>query len=364
MLFIDEKDMRESCISHVTRKHLAVVRWDYYQITGDAVSAAILNEFEHRANAALTQNPEQDELIYVGKLSCPQIAECLMGICSEKHVRKRLEYLAHEQAIIKSPNRRGQTPEWWLNLPKVQQAIDSINHGQTTTVKRPRSNDRTNHGQTTELPRSNDRISLYKSYLDLLKRSESVRDRAGKASKKTHTPVQEKVFLDQESAGVGNSPSEMSFPEHSEPAARLAKANAAGRDELFGAAAIDFDAWHEAYSQFKPDKWRPLLLFAPGDTAAVRGAVQQVGDDARARELFVLALCWVRLGGEAVAWWRDRDLNFSSLLNAPRMHFLGLGASGEDAGINPQAIAASGFDDSMLAMAQTAVSDPNFVWEK
>jgi hypothetical protein len=49
---------RESCIAHRPKQALAIVRQDYYELTGrDACAAALLNIFEYWANAALAAEP-------------------------------------------------------------------------------------------------------------------------------------------------------------------------------------------------------------------------------------------------------------------------------------------------------------------
>jgi hypothetical protein len=52
---------RESCIVHRPKQALAIVRQDYYELTGrDACAAALLNIFEYWANAALANDPTVD----------------------------------------------------------------------------------------------------------------------------------------------------------------------------------------------------------------------------------------------------------------------------------------------------------------
>jgi hypothetical protein len=127
---------------------------------------------------------------------------------------------------------------------------------------------------------------------------------------------------------------EETYPDHSDHAAYLVKARNAVEGKNSAPVAIDFDAWIQDYLRYKPDKWFPLLMLTPNDARRVRSAVERVGSDARARELFVLALSLIRVDADQ-SWYRDRAFHFASLLDPQKMQFLALGALAEKKGLDP-----------------------------
>jgi hypothetical protein len=154
---------RESCIAHRPKQALAIVRQDYYELTGrDACAAALLNIFEYWANAALANDPTV-ERPWVGERPIREFEQLLLGIATDKQIRKRLAWI-EEQGFIRTrqPTKRGAAKGYQVNVPELQQALiakmtdeekplgsfDQYPLGQMTdhpSVKQPttiRSNDR------------------------------------------------------------------------------------------------------------------------------------------------------------------------------------------------------------------------------
>ena len=172
---------RESCIVHPPKQLLAIIRQDYYELTGrDACAAALLNIFEYWANAAIANDPTV-ERPWVGDRPIREFEQMLLGIATDKQIRKRLLWL-EEMGFIetKAPAKRGAAKAYRVMLPEIQGAIS----GQMTDSGRSfgsdnrevmgqiaddasslRSNDPPAFGQTTGRPlvkqptllRSNDR---------------------------------------------------------------------------------------------------------------------------------------------------------------------------------------------------------------
>jgi hypothetical protein len=177
--------MRESCISHTARQPIAIVRQDYYFLTGrDAVAAAILNIFEYWANAEIAKNPSEVNP-WVGIHTIQEFEELLVGIATDKQIRKRLHTLQEAGFIqVRQPLKHRKSLEFRFMVTVVQESLDRRPNGQTTadpTVKQPltqRSNDRRPNGQTTADPtvkqpltqRSNDRFTIYKEDQSEIKR--------------------------------------------------------------------------------------------------------------------------------------------------------------------------------------------------
>ena len=131
----------------------------------------------------------------------------------------------------------------------------------------------------------------------------------------------------------------------------------------------DFDeqAWIDAYNTYKPSSWPECRgLNSRPRKDGVRAAIAACTDEQQAIEAFAIALSWIRVGGDKTKFWREECSNpcFEVLLRPTKLHFLGLSEQGMSANVNPEAIAASGMDDSMLAMAKTMIEDPDFPWEK
>jgi hypothetical protein len=154
---------RESCIAHRPKQALAIVRQDYYELTGrDACAAALLNMFEYWANSALAADPTV-ERPWIGARPIREFEQLLLGIATDKQIRKRLAWI-EEQGFIRTrqPDKRGAAKAYQVNVPELQQALiakmtdeekplgsfDQYRLGQMTdhhSVKQPttiRSNDR------------------------------------------------------------------------------------------------------------------------------------------------------------------------------------------------------------------------------
>jgi hypothetical protein len=185
---------RESCIAHRPKQALAIVRQDYYELTGrDACAAALLNIFEYWANAALVNDPIV-ERPWVGERPIREFEQLLLGIATDKQIRKRLMQLEELGWIeTRAPAKRGAAKAYRVLLPELQQALvaqmtneerllGSNNRppfGQMTDeAYTARSNDPLPLGQTTKAPlvkqptplRSNDR-ALKKISLEFKKES-------------------------------------------------------------------------------------------------------------------------------------------------------------------------------------------------
>jgi hypothetical protein len=170
--------MRDSCITHPARQPVAIVRQDYYLLMGrDAVAAALLNIFEYWANGAISKNPH-DLNPWIGVHPIYEFEELMVGIATDKQIRKRLHILQEMNFIeVRQPVKHRKSFDYKFNIETVQNALDALKaNGQMTaepTVKQPqgeRSNDRRVNGQMTAEPtvkqpqgeRSNDRMTIYK----------------------------------------------------------------------------------------------------------------------------------------------------------------------------------------------------------
>ena len=167
---------RESCIAHPPKQVIAIVRQDYYELTGrDACAAALLNLFEYWANAALAADASI-ERPWVGARPIREFKRLLLGIATDKQIRKRLAMLEASGFIhTRPPAKRGMAKEYQVQLPEIQRAISQqgLDSGRslrsndpgfvgqiTEETQPPRSNDPGFVGQTTDdvqLLRSNDR---------------------------------------------------------------------------------------------------------------------------------------------------------------------------------------------------------------
>jgi hypothetical protein len=172
---------RESCIAHAPKQPLAIVRQDYYELTSrDACAAALLNIFEYWANAALATDPTV-ERPWVGERPIREFEQMLLGIATDKQIRKRLAMLEDRGFIrTRQPAKRGAAKAYQVLVPELQQALSaqmadaekslgSNNQppfGQMTDEKATlRSNDQQQVGRITDIPsvkqplvrRSNDR---------------------------------------------------------------------------------------------------------------------------------------------------------------------------------------------------------------
>ena len=159
---------RESCIAHPPKQAISIVRQDYYELMNrDACAAALLNIFEYWANAAIAVEPTV-ERPWVGARSVREFERLLLGIATDKQIRKRLLLLEARGFIqTKAPGKRGEAKAYRVMVPELQQAIvgqmtegavplrsNSLSSlGQMTEgASGPRSDNRTAAGQTTEAP--------------------------------------------------------------------------------------------------------------------------------------------------------------------------------------------------------------------
>jgi len=164
--------MRESCISHSSRQPMAVVREDYYLLMNrDCIAAALLNIFEYWANGAIAFNPNEENP-WLGVKTTKDFEEMLLGMATDKHIRKRLHQLEELGFIeTRQPVAHRKSFEFRFMVSAVQKALKEAN-GQTTvgSGESQRSNDRRVNGQTTvgsgESQRSNDRCTIYKKDQD------------------------------------------------------------------------------------------------------------------------------------------------------------------------------------------------------
>lgn len=163
--------MRDSCISHPQRQIMAVVRQDYYLLMNqDCIAAAILNIFEYWANGAIASKADEQDP-WVGIRTAKEFEEMLLGLATEKHIRKRLHELEQLGFIhTRQPIAHRKSFEYRFMTSAVQEALNKLN-GQTTVGlgESQRSNDRWASGQTTvgteESQRSNDRSTIYRKNL-------------------------------------------------------------------------------------------------------------------------------------------------------------------------------------------------------
>ena len=151
---------RESCIAHPPKQAISIVRQDYYELTGrDACAAALLNIFEYWANAALATDASI-ERPWVGARPIREFERLLLGIATDKQIRKRLALLEASGFIhTRPPAKRGAAKEYQVRVTEIQQAISQqvLDSGLSL-----RSFDPSAIGQITEdvqLPRSNDRLA-------------------------------------------------------------------------------------------------------------------------------------------------------------------------------------------------------------
>jgi hypothetical protein len=152
---------RESCIAHRPKQALAIVRQDYYELTGrDACAAALLNIFEYWANAALANDPTVEQP-WVGERPIREFEQLLLGIATDKQIRKRLMQLEELGWIeTRAPAKRGAAKAYRVLLPELQQALVAQ---MTREKKLLGSNNRQPFGQMTDeahTARSNDPLPL------------------------------------------------------------------------------------------------------------------------------------------------------------------------------------------------------------
>ncbi|MEO1401907.1 MAG: hypothetical protein AAFV72_11755 [Cyanobacteria bacterium J06635_1] len=139
---------RESCIPHRAKQVLAIVRQDYYDLLDrDACGAALLNIFEYWANAAMVHDPDI-ERPWVGARPIREFEQLLLGIATDKQIRKRLALLEQRGFIqTKAPAKRGAAKEYQVRVPEIQAAL--VGYLTDDAVLR-RSNDQRSIGQITD----------------------------------------------------------------------------------------------------------------------------------------------------------------------------------------------------------------------
>ena len=115
---------RESCIAHRPKQALAIVRQDYYKLMNrDACAAALLNIFEYWANAALASDVTIQRP-WVGARPIREFEQMLLGIATDKQIRKRLALLEARGFIqTKAPAKRGAAKSYQVCVPDIQQAL-------------------------------------------------------------------------------------------------------------------------------------------------------------------------------------------------------------------------------------------------
>ena len=115
---------RESCIAHQPKQAIAIIRTDYYRLMErDACGAALLNLFEYWANAAIAAEPDE-ERPWVGARPIREFEQMLLGISTDKQIRKRLALLEGRGFIeTQLPARRGAAKTYRVMVPEIQQAL-------------------------------------------------------------------------------------------------------------------------------------------------------------------------------------------------------------------------------------------------
>ena len=115
---------RNSCIQHAEQQALAIVRQDYYELMNrDAVAAALLNIFEYWANGVLSSKSTEDRP-WVGPRPIREFEQRLLGIATDKQIRKRLALLVERGFIqMKRSACRGVATAYRLMVPEVQAAL-------------------------------------------------------------------------------------------------------------------------------------------------------------------------------------------------------------------------------------------------
>ena len=139
---------RESCITHRPKQAIAIVRQDYYELMDrDACAAALLNIFEYWANAAIAVDVTT-ERPWVGARPIREFEQMLLGIATDKQIRKRLALLEARGFIrTQVPAKRGAAKAYQVLVPEIQQALV----GQMTELEIiPRSNNQCCFGQMTD----------------------------------------------------------------------------------------------------------------------------------------------------------------------------------------------------------------------
>ena len=119
---------RESCITHSPKQAISIVRQDYYELMNkDACAAALLNLFEYWANAALAAAQTTVPTIerpWVGARPIREFERMLLGIATDKQIRKRLALLAERGFIqVRRAVIRGAATAYRVMVPEIQRAL-------------------------------------------------------------------------------------------------------------------------------------------------------------------------------------------------------------------------------------------------
>lgn len=138
--------MRNSCISHPPRQIMAIVREDYYLLTGDCVAAAILGVFEYWANVAIACKPSETNP-WLGTRTTKDFEQMLLGLATGRHINKRLRKLQELGFIeTRQPVAHRKALEFRLMVTSVQQAINSLNQSESQLPNGSRVNFQTEAG--------------------------------------------------------------------------------------------------------------------------------------------------------------------------------------------------------------------------
>ena len=249
--------MRETCISHKPKQVMAVIRQDYYELTQDAVSAALLNLFEYLANGTISMQPELTD-VPVGEISIPEIQKFLLGLSTDKQIRKRLSYIS-EQGFISISRKKGRSPSFVFHSSLTQARLNDPGQmtapypGQMTAL--PRSNDRTTPVKQPDLPRSNDHLSIYKKYLKEEERRSEERALKGETESK---PVPIEVLSaepDQQLRLLGSEQSVIPDQQNEELEDSGDEQKGKSSGGLTKEIANELGAY---YNSVKPDLWSPF----------------------------------------------------------------------------------------------------------
>ncbi|MBD2492627.1 hypothetical protein [Aulosira sp. FACHB-615] len=308
--------MRESCISHAPRQPIAVVREDYYLLMNkDCVAAAILNIFEYWANGAIACNSKEENPC-VGVRTAKEFEEMLLGMSTEKHIRKRLHQL-EEMGFIQTrqPVAHRKSLEYRFMVSAVQKALNKAN-GQTTEGmdESQRSNDRSPNGQTTagmdESQRSNDRCTIYRKYLIKEDQEES-----------PPTPQRGECVEDGESLEPDQSNAKPVVTLSTQPELLVQSENpSCGSivpaafdkiEQLNKVTDAQIKAWFlEVYQQEKPSNFTEHKEISSAHLKKIKQLIKEHPQDAIAK--FKDALIWVREQNDG--WWRDKQISLSNLM--------------------------------------------------
>jgi hypothetical protein len=118
---------RETCIAHRPKQAIAIIRRDYFELMSrDCVAAALLNEFEHRANGVFLRSPDIENP-WLGEITTKEFEAALLGIATDKHIRKRLKALEEKGYIqTRQPVKHRKTLEYRLMVTTLQADLNAL----------------------------------------------------------------------------------------------------------------------------------------------------------------------------------------------------------------------------------------------